>query len=72
LRPLAIVLLLAGSARGDTTFLDYPNAGAFANDLRRMENAPPVDLPDEWRVHTSQGTFTISTAQLKEAADGRV
>ncbi len=71
MRPLAIVLLLAGLARGEATFLDYPNASAFANDLRQMENAPPLDLPDEWRVHTNQGTFTISTAPLRKAADSR-
>jgi hypothetical protein len=71
LRLLAIVLLLTGLARGEGTFVGYPSAGAFANDLRRMENAPPVDLPDEWRVRTNQGTFTISTAPLKKAADSR-
>jgi hypothetical protein len=66
-----LAVILAGLGHAENSFRQYPDAGSFADDLRRMENAPPMDLPDEWRVVTSQGTYTISTAPLKKAADAR-
>ena len=63
--------MLAVRANGETSFREYPSAAAFTKDLQRMENAPPGDLPDTWRIHTNQGTYSISTAPLKTAPDGR-